>query len=251
MFNVVVQRRKRRAWSMWTVAVSVGAHLLVLGGIAAAAANAPVPPPPTPPDSIIWTPLEKPDPPAAAKPTPRLPSNRPKPVPGRTLALQPPPEVPPPALPLARPKLHPANPNDYTGVGPVGNVIGPPPATPQRPAPDPPLPGDRGPDVPLPPSAVEQLPQLLNPREAQRMLERVYPSTLRDAGVTGHTTVLLVIDRDGAVEPGSVTVQETSHDAFRSAAVRAAERFRFRPAKVNGQPVPVRISIPIEWTITP
>ena len=249
MFNVVVGRRKRRAWSTWTVAVSVGAHLLMLGGIAAAAANAPVPPPPTPPDSIIWTPLEKVDPPPAPKPTPPLPRNQPKPVPGRTLALQPPSEVPR-ALPLARPDLHPVNPDDYTGVGPVGNVIGPPPATPQPPAPDPPLP-DGGPGVPLPASAVEQLPQLLNPREAQRMLERVYPGLLRDAGVTGHTTVLLVIDRDGMVEPGSVTVQETSHDAFRAAAVRAAERFRFRPAKVNGQPVPVRISIPIEWTIAP
>jgi periplasmic protein TonB len=250
MFTVVVRRRKRRAWSTWTVAVSVGAHLLVLAGIAAAAANTGVPPGPERRDTTIrWLPLKKPDPPLAPKPTPRLPSTRPKPVPGRTLALQPPSEVPR-ALPLARPDLHPVNPDDYTGVGPVGNVIGPPPATPQPPAPGPPPPDD-GPDEPLPSSAVEQLPQLLNPREAQRILERVYPGLLRDAGVTGHTTVLLVIDRDGMVEPGSVTVQETSHDAFRAAAVRAAERFRFHPAKVNGQPVPVRISIPIEWTIAP
>jgi protein TonB len=97
----------------------------------------------------------------------------------------------------------------------------------------------------------EQLPQLLNAREAQRMLERVYPDMLRDAGVTGRTTVQLVIDRNGAVQPGSVTVQETTHEAFRDAAVRAAERFRFRPARVNGKPVAVRISIPIEWSIQP
>src|SRR5213082_2705041 len=40
MFNVVVDRRKRRVWSARTVAVSVGAHLLVLVGVIAAAANA-------------------------------------------------------------------------------------------------------------------------------------------------------------------------------------------------------------------
>jgi protein TonB len=74
---------------------------------------------------------------------------------------------------------------------------------------------------------------------------------LRDAGITGITVVELVIDRNGAVEPGSVTVEETTHEAFRAAAVRAAERFRFRPARLRGQPVPVRVSLPIEWTIQP
>ena len=33
------------------------------------------------------------------------------------------------------------------------------------------------------------------------------------------------------------------------AAVRAAERFRFRPARLNGQPVSVVISIPIDWQL--
>jgi periplasmic protein TonB len=134
------------------------------------------------------------------------------------------------------------------GVGPTGSGTGPTSPQPQPPG------GGTGPlpdfrDSIFEPEEVEQLPQLLNPREAQRLLERVYPGRLRDAGVTGHTTVLLVIDRNGSVQPGSVTVQETTDDAFREAAVRAAERFRFRPATVRGQPVPVWISLPIEWTI--
>ena len=46
MFNVVVEHRKRRVWTPRTVAVSVGAHLVVLGAVVAAAANAePAPPP--------------------------------------------------------------------------------------------------------------------------------------------------------------------------------------------------------------
>jgi TonB family protein len=157
----------------------------------------------------------------------------------------------PPDLPPTDPDAPPTNPADYSGEGPVGNVIGTPPATPQPPVPDPgPLPDFRT-DEPIDARNADQLPQLLSPRDAQRMLERVYPSTLRDAGVTGHTTVLLVIDKTGAVEPGSITVQESTHDAFRDAAVRAAERFRFRPAKLHGEAVAVSISIPIEWQIQP
>jgi TonB family protein len=141
------------------------------------------------------------------------------------------------------------NPDDDSGGGPAGNVADATPAIPQTPAPGQLLPqfGDWIHDD----FNDEQPPKLLDAREAQRILERVYPGMLRDFGVTGHTTVQLVVDRSGAVQPGSVTVQETTHEAFRDAAVRAAERFRFRPARVNGYPVAVRISIPIEWSIQP
>jgi hypothetical protein len=37
MFNAVVDRKKRRAWTMGAIAISVAAHLLVLGEIVAAA----------------------------------------------------------------------------------------------------------------------------------------------------------------------------------------------------------------------
>ncbi|HEV7589114.1 MAG TPA: energy transducer TonB [Longimicrobium sp.] len=246
MFNVVVDRRKRRVWSARTVAASVGAHLLVLAGVVAAASSSQAAPAPFVVD--IWT--APPSAPAPVKPTPPPPSDQPVPVKGRTLALQTPTTVPP-DLPPPNPDAPPANPEDYTGNGPVGNVIGTPPATPQPPAADPgPLPDFRI-DEPIDARNADQLPQLLSPRDAQRMLERVYPSMLRDAGVTGHTTVLLVIDKTGAVEPGSITVQETTHDQFRDAAIRAAQRFRFRPAKLHGEAVAVSISIPIEWQIQP
>jgi protein TonB len=250
MFNVVVHRRKGRAWSARTVAVSVGAHLLVLTGVVVAAANSPATPPPDDDrDSIRWIdPQEKrSNPPAPARPaTPPSAQLKPVPTPRRTPELQAPDSVPTRIEP-PRPGETPQPPD--SGVGPSGGVSGTPGPTPQPPAGSSgPQPDFRTPDPHIP-SEVDQLPQLLNPREAQRMLERVYPSMLRDAGVTGHTTVVLVVDRNGRVEPGSVTVQETTHDAFREAAVRAAERFRFRPAKLHGQPVSVIISLPIEWTI--
>jgi protein TonB len=246
MFNVVVERKKRRVWSARTVAVSVGAHLAVLAMVVTAATTteaAPIPeffdigqvaPPPPPPQPTTPPPVEQ---------------QQRVVVKGQTLELKTP-TVVPPDLPPVDPNARPANPDDYTGEGRVGNEIGTPEPTPQQPVvPDPPLPDFRTEHIPA--ENADVLPQLVSPREAQRMLERVYPHILRDAGVAGRTTVLLVIDKDGQVEPGSITVQETTHDAFREAAVRAAQRFRFRPARLNGQPVAVSISIPIEWQIAP
>jgi len=247
MFNVV-HRRKGRAWSARTAAVSVGAHLLVVGGIALAAANTEAAPRDEDDrDSIPWlVDLQKKQPssrPQVKPPTPPPPQATPER--GTTPTLQPPDSVPT-SVPPPDPGDTPQPPD--SGDGPAGPGAGTASPQPQPPAGgDGPLPDFR--DSIFVPEDVEQLPRLLNPREAQRLLERVYPGRLRDAGVTGHTTVLLVIDRNGAVQPGSVTVQETTDDAFREAAVHAAERFRFRPATVRGQPVPVWISLPIEWTI--
>jgi hypothetical protein len=40
MFKVVTEHRKRRIWTPRTVAISAGAHLLVLAGFASAAQSA-------------------------------------------------------------------------------------------------------------------------------------------------------------------------------------------------------------------
>jgi len=249
MFKVVVERRKRSVWSARTVAVSVGAHLLVLAGVVTAAANARTAPRDEP---VVdeWVVPDKPPPPATVKPPPPPPPvDQPVPVKGQTLQLEAPDKVPDHVLP-PNPDDVPVSPDEFSGQGRIGDVIAPPdPGPPQPPTGETrPLPDFRTEET-IDAKDADQLPELLSPREAQRMLERVYPHMLRDAGVTGHTTVLLVIDREGKVEPGSVTVQETSHDAFREAAVRAAERFRFRPAKLRGQPIAVSIAIPIDWQI--
>jgi periplasmic protein TonB len=244
MFNAVVDRKKRRAWTMGAIAISVAAHLLVLGEIVAAANR---------PAWVVigecldcgWDPDSwEPELPALTQSTPPpgkpAPSKGQTPAPGARGAVLPGRGEPPP-----NPGGTPEPPDPGDGPGGAVTSIAPMPQ---------PTTGDTdvilgaldgGPD----PIEVEELPRLLDPGESQRILQRVYPSTLRDAGVTGHTTVLLVVDENGAVMRGSVTVQETTHDAFREAAVRAAERFRFRPARVNGQPVAVMISLPIEWTI--
>jgi len=211
MFSAVVHRGKRSLWSARTVAVSVGAHLLVLGWIAAAAASA---------NAEIYIPSSCLD--CGVVWYLRVEDTLRWPPPGKIPALTP--DLVAVVTSASQPGTTPQSSTGNAGSLPDSAEI-------------------------FDPDEVAQLPELLDLRAAQRMLERVYPPLLRDAGVTGYTRVQLVVDRNGAVEPGSVTVQETTHDAFREAAVRAAERFRFRPARVNALPVRVRISLPIRWTL--
>jgi TonB family protein len=212
MFNAVVHRGKRSLWSARTVAVSVGAHLLVLVWIAVAAANT---------NAEIYIPSDCMDCGVDWQVRVEDPLNWPRPG-----------ETPAPLTPELAAAVTGASQPGTTTQPSVGNAGLLPDSA----------------EI-FDPTEVAQLPELLDLRAAQRMLERVYPPLLRDAGVTGYTRVQLVVDRTGAVEPGSVTVQETTHDGFREAAVRAAERFRFRPARVNALPVRVRISLPIRWTL--
>jgi protein TonB len=93
-------------------------------------------------------------------------------------------------------------------------------------------------------------PSLRNESDVQRALERAYPPTLRDAGVTGETVLQFIIDEDGHVEPGSIEVVSSSDDGFSSAARRVASSMRFSPARAGGRNVRVTITMPVRWTIS-
>ena len=243
MFNVVTSRRKRRVWTLRTVAASVGAHLLLLGVFVTIAESRPSPrqpPPATKRDTVEWN-LD----PVQVVVT-RLPeSGERHPVRGDP-NLQPPGEVPD-SVPTANPDDTPVR--EPTGHGPVVNIPGT--STPNSP----PRRGDTeifpvwSDSGPIPADSAEVLPHLADASEAQRMLQRVYPPLLRDGGITGRTTVVLIIDRDGNVQPGSVQVRETTHRGFDEAAVRAVQKFHFTPAEFRGHPVSVVIAIPIEWQL--
>lgn len=94
---------------------------------------------------------------------------------------------------------------------------------------------------------VEAAPELLNRDEVATALQRNYPPLLRDAGVEGRVMLRYRVTRDGMVDPGSVGVEEASHDAFSEAAVRVVKRMRFRPARYKGSPVPVWVVQPITF----
>ena len=98
-------------------------------------------------------------------------------------------------------------------------------------------------------SAVESPPELLNRAEVAEAISRNYPPLLRDAGVTGSVTLRMRIGSDGVVDPTTIEVVEATHEAFGDAAARVASRLRFRPARVDGKPVRVWVTLPITFLL--
>lgn len=248
MFKVVAESRKRPFWSSRTVAASIVFHLLLLAGFVSAASNR------APERDVLDGTIElyppEPPKPVRVEPTPPAPQpDRPAPVKGATLQLPAPDKVPD-VIPEPDRNATPVTEAMVTGIGPVGDVIGKPdPALPSAPptgSTEEHLPSW---DAPIDASNADTQPELSNKRQAELALQRAYPPRLRDVGVAGHTTVMLIIDKDGNVEPGSVQVQESTHDAFKEAAVRAVERFHFKPATLRGHPVAVLVTLPIAWEL--
>ncbi|HEX6911729.1 MAG TPA: energy transducer TonB [Longimicrobium sp.] len=99
-------------------------------------------------------------------------------------------------------------------------------------------------------NTVEEMPQPTNIREFSQALNAGYPAELRGAGVTGTVEVRFRLLPDGIVDPGSIQVMSSSHEQFNEPTLRAVRMLRFRPARVNGRPVRVWITLPVLWTVS-
>lgn len=247
MFKVL-EGRKRRVFSPATITASVAAHLLLLGGVVYAAASD------TGPEERVGIVMDLPDlptePPAPVEPAPPPPSpaqpsepDAPAPVPGTRMDLETP-TVAPPTIIDEPPGLQPVDPKVF-GDGITGPVIGPLPTGSTEPGGG----GGTGTIEHVPGEEdVEESP-VLNRDGLARTMERYYPSVLRDSRMAGRVVIELIVDEDGRVRASSARVVDATHPAFAEATLRAVERFRFRPAKMAGVPVPVRVTIPITWTV--
>lgn len=244
------QRRQRGPWSPATVGVSVSVHLLLLAGVIYATTQRQevVAPPENPMPPFIEIPLAKPD----LKPQPpevrRVPASVPTPAAPANPALTPPRDIPSTITP---------EPADAQPVDPGAPIVSGDPNAPgdpnARPSGEDPgaaaQPGNAVPTEPYTPETVHVGPSLENMREVQRTLQRLYPPPLRDSGVTGTVVLRFVIGTDGRVEPSTIQVVSTTHPAFGDAAVEAAKKLRFEPARVNGKSVRVLTSMPIRWQL--
>ncbi|HYR07712.1 MAG TPA: energy transducer TonB [Longimicrobium sp.] len=92
-------------------------------------------------------------------------------------------------------------------------------------------------------------PRMMNQREISRLLGRLYPFRLRAAGVEGDVTLTFIIGRDGRVEMRSVTVVASAHPELTEPTLRALAMMRFRPARVSGEAVRVRVTLPVRWVL--
>lgn len=93
------------------------------------------------------------------------------------------------------------------------------------------------------PSLVDELPMMLSgPPPA-------YPELLRQAGLQGRVVLEVVIDTLGRVERGSVVVVESAHPAFVVPAQQALLKSLFRPARVGGKAVRIRVRVPMDFVL--
>jgi protein TonB len=72
-----------------------------------------------------------------------------------------------------------------------------------------------------------------------------YPDELRRDGVSGIVTVKCTIDEQGNVT--DLQVEKSSNGAFDKPAVAALKKWKFKPAKQDGAPVAIKVSIPIKF----
>ncbi len=91
-------------------------------------------------------------------------------------------------------------------------------------------------------------PTLRNRAEVARLLERLYPPLMRDAGVGGVVMMWVFIDQNGGVK--KVLVKESSGMMpLDSAAVKVSSAMRFSPAQNRDIKVPVWVALPIQFTV--
>lgn len=124
---------------------------------------------------------------------------------------------------------------DFSGVGVEGGVARG-------------VEGGTGPvvtDQPYMEAVVEERPE----RIEGSCVPPAYPEMLRQAGIEGRVLLEFVIDTLGRAERGSLRVVSSQHQLFEAPARAAALSCRFRPGRIQGRAVRVRVQQPINFQI--
>ncbi|HVU33324.1 MAG TPA: energy transducer TonB [Opitutaceae bacterium] len=85
----------------------------------------------------------------------------------------------------------------------------------------------------------------LEPPVPVRTVAPDYPEDLKREGVAGLVVVQCTIDAQGNVDQPQV--QKSSNKEFEQPAIDAIKRWKFKPAKLDGNPVARKVSIPIKF----
>ena len=124
---------------------------------------------------------------------------------------------------------------DFSGVGVEGGVASG-------------VVGGTGPvvtDQPYMEAVVEERPEQI----AGTCISPRYPEILRQAGIEGRVTVEFIIDTLGRAERSSLRVVSSAHQLFEAPAREAVFSCRFRPGRIQGRAVRVRVQQPINFQI--
>jgi len=104
-------------------------------------------------------------------------------------------------------------------------------------------------DEPLELSMVAERPILRNAEQVRRMWKRLYPRGMNSRNIEGDAVISFVVDTRGRVEPESAVLIRASHPDFGQATLKGVDDLRFRPARLNGRPVRVRVELPVLWRL--
>ncbi|HYH83618.1 MAG TPA: TonB family protein [Longimicrobium sp.] len=249
MFNKL-ERQTRSFWSPWSIGLAVALHaglgLLAWNagfGDSASKKNE---------ELVDYVEVEEnkpkePEPPKPEEPPPPPPPEPESPPPVvKGFQELVPPEQPPTEIKAPDPAQVAVNASDFSGVGKAGGVANGVENGQAQDVTNRTQPPDEG-TYEL--SAVEEQPELSNRSEVARQMSRNYPPLLRDAGVTGTVTIRMRVNEDGRVDNESISVENSTHEAFGDAARRVVERMRFRPAKVGGRAVKVWVTLPVTFQL--
>ncbi len=93
-------------------------------------------------------------------------------------------------------------------------------------------------------NAVEERPERVSSVQPR------YPDLLRQAGIDGRVMLEFVIDTLGRTEPGSIRVLSSTNVLFEQPSREAVAASAFRPARLGGRAVRVRVQLPIEFRVS-
>ena len=185
-------------------------------------AETPLPPPP-PPEPEPPTPEPEPEPePPPPEPEPESEPPPPEPEPPPPPEPEPPPPEPEPPPPEPEPLPPPPEPE-------------PPPPEPEPPPPPEPEPAPRQARIDAPPRQLKPI-------------RPDYPKEARQRGEEGDVVLELSIDERGRVAAAAVALS-SGHPELDAAALRAAKKARFVPAKSGSRPVAADARLTIEFRL--
>lgn len=95
-------------------------------------------------------------------------------------------------------------------------------------------------------SAEDTQPEIVGGRGAL-YLNLTYPPAAQKKGIEGRLTLQFTVDRDGNTH--SIEITNSLHPLCDSAAVRALRSVTFRPATHAGDPIPIRMSLPVRFKL--
>jgi protein TonB len=237
MFGDVVEPSIKVGSKKWyTVPVSILAHAVVIGAVVIIPLMA-MDALPTPPQMMAFV--------AAAPPPPPPPP--PPPAPKAAEAPKPVMDVSPTAAPVEAPKeiapetgLESGVQNAVGGVeggiqgGVTGGIVG---GLAEAPPPPPP---------PPPPPAPVRVGGAIQPPTKIKNVPPVYPPIAQSARVQGVVIIEAVIGPSGAVQDAKVLRSIPLLDA---AALDAVRQWQFTPTLLNGVPVPVIMTVTVNFTL--